>query len=1100
MKLNMRMPSLMVTFTILWAFALPTFAAATKGDGYQKSKIADARFGTGERENLLKKAYSLRKNLNEVVFGQDDAIAVLQEQLIQYLEGYPNRTGEPVMMNMIGLPGIGKSAILEYLKRSGYPVAEFDAQHYASSLSNRSLEEGIYSKLLNHGAFDGGSDKPLIVFVEELDKLVEKNAVTGVETTSSAIGTMNMISSEGKIHYYGRSYDVSNVMFITTMNLSPVEIEAFSREVLGTEKTYYDYTIEDFAKFDEWVRTQPSARYKVLSRMFRSNTVGRFGANTTIMTPLDREAYRKIIELQVNRAIRQNVLAKNAEKRATVSVHDSMYDFLLKNAVYAPSGARETVSRSNALIEQLISFGLKATGPGVTAVDRPRFIEVRYHPELDKVFVRVTEMVLDKNSKTKLHAGSAVAFEAVYNSRMRLFERPDQVTSVKPAYPSALAQSGIKPVTKREVFATRFPKSQEKTNLLRSNLANYLFGQTEAINILATDFESYYGRQGPAKKEPSSRAFAGFPGIGKSELFIRSAEILSLPIARLNMQKYSSDSAETVSAFGQALIQAVEEAKQNSKDGRYILLVEELDKVFEIAPNGQFVNRPIMALIKDLLNDGTVSISKEYSTQLVDVRDAFVGITMNFAVDRFGFQADPRLTSIEDVMQAWRRMKMSPSAIKNVLGSMFLPDTVSRLMTQLAIIRPLDRPAYTKIIDTQSEKVVATRLLDENKRNVGQIELKTTPAYRRYLFSESVIPSEGARNTTKSSNAMISTDLEYALARLPRSSKYAKEPLTITFDYSEARQVVRFKVQLTNTPLEKPMQIEERAIALKFPPTNLRGRISEQRMHISAHEFGHAFTGVRLGARFEHIVVVPTPDAGGYVKPNGIGGSAADMIARIYMILGSRAFERIIFAEDPLSPESVLRITSGPSTDIKMATVTLFNMLYELGMNPLGGTLDRNFNMGNGQYGRYQDMPSELAEKMGLILRDLEDEIIRETLAEHKQDWYVEKIVTLARAGAMTEKEFYDLIGRKLPPADRQSVGSTNAYFRKMFESALVKETGAKKLAAKDRVGLSKLTAHQQSERAIETFARVVQTRLMGDRTPAQMPLKTCSDLFISAR
>lgn len=1070
------------------------FAAGSKpkGEGYLKSDIADARFGTGDREKLLKLAYGLGTDLNKQVFGQEAAINAIQSKLIQYLEGYPNRTGEPVMMNMIGLPGIGKSAILEHLKKSGFPVAEFDAQNFAGDRfgGTRSLDDMIAHAVLTHE-----KDKPLIIVVEELDKLVERNAVTGTETTSSAIGTMNMISSEGKVHLHGgRFIPVSNIMFLTTMNLSPVEFETFSKEVLGVEKSYYDYALEDFAKFDAWIRGQPSARYKVLARMFRSNTVGRFGANTTIMQPLNEESYRKIISLQVERAIRQNVLDKNAAKRVTVDVHPSVIDFFFKEAVYAPSGARETVSLSNALMEQVVSFGVKAVGPGVTNVDRPRHIEVRYHHEMNRVFMRVTEMILEANSKTKLRPAGAIAFELKYDPASRRFLAPTDIQAVKPEYAKPSQEEiAERPVTKREVFEARFPKAQARIGGLREALAEHLFGQTDAISTLATDLEAYYGRQGAAKKEPSSRAFAGFPGIGKSELFLRAAETLELPVARLNMQKFASDSNETVEAFNKALAQVIDAAKENSKDGRYILLLEELDKVFEISPEGKFENRPIMATIKDMLNDGRIHINSDYSARVIDVRDAFVGITMNFAVDRFGFKADPRLTTIEDVISAWKRLKSSPAAVKDILGSMFLPDTVSRLMTQLVIMKPLDRPAYTKIIETQAEKVKGSRLLDKDGRNIGQIEMKTTPAYRQYLFTESVIPSEGARNTTKSANSMISTDLEYVLARLPRSSKYAKAPLTIIFDYSEAKQVVRFRIQRTEFPDEPALKVEDRSVALKFPSTRARGRVSEDRMHTSAHEFGHAFTGLRLGARFEYVVVVPTPDAGGYVKPNGQGRHAIDMVARLYMLLGSRAFERIVFSPNPMAPESVLRISAGPSRDIQMATTTLYNVLYELGMNPGGGTLDRNFSTGMGKYASYADMPNELAEKLGLILRDIENEIVRETLAEHSREWYVEKIIELARAGSMTEKEFYNLIGRKLPANNRQSVGSINEHFRSLFAKALVKPTSQEAVAAKDRAGLSKMTPAEQSERALDKFATIVGSHL--NPAPARM-VRSCEALF----
>jgi hypothetical protein len=181
-----------------------------------------------------------------------------------------------------------------------------------------------------------------------------------------------------------------------------------------------------------------------------------------------------------------------------------------------------------------------------------------------------------------------------------------------------------------------------------------------------------------------------------------------------------------------------------------------------------------------------------------------------------------------------------------------------------------------------------------------------------------------------------------------------------------------------------------------------------------------------------------------------------------------------------------------------MATVQLYQMLYLLGMDPNGGTIDRNFNLGMGKYATFADMPPELAAKLGLILRDMENVIVRETLQEHSRDWYVDKITQLARAGAMNEKEFYELIGRKLPGPDRRSVGSVNEYFRSLFEKSLVKPTKAEKMAAMDKTGNTNMTPAERSQRAMQTFKNILGNR-MGTASNAVAPklgIRSCEVLF----
>lgn len=1091
--------SIVGTFLVMTFFVAGAHAESQKT--FRRKDIADARFGEAERQRYLQNAYRIREGLSRVVFGQETAAAVLEAKTVQYFESFPNRKGESVVMNMIGLPGVGKSAMLEYLKKQGFPVLEFDAQSY-SSKKNSTFEQDLYWGLLQHLHLH----KPMIVFVEELDKIGERAADSkggrSEERTSDIIGTMNMIASEGKMsqpHGMGRTVDVSNVMFITTMNIAPEEFDAFSKEVLGNPKSYYDFSIEDFAAFDQWIRKDTSSYYKVLSKIFRSNTAGRLAANTTIMSPLGSDSYGKIIDVQIQRAIRQSVGDKNEAKRITVEVDPSVIDFLMKHAVYAPSGARETVLRVNSLLEQLINYGTKVTGEDVKSADKPRRLDIRYDAEKETVAVRVTEFGRVKG-KAGLHPSGAIAFEAKYDPMGRIFLPPASVATVKPAYSQTKdVDPAKKPVRKKEVIEARFPVGQKKTQGLAAYLDSRIFGQKEAIGTLVTDFDNYFGRKEAAKKEPSSRALAGFPGIGKSQLFIEAAHHLELPIVRFNMQRFQSDEQSVVNAFLDELENQITQASYERPDGRFMLLIEELDKVFELDQMGRFVNRPIMAVIKDLLNDGVIKTEGGHSK--IDVRGAFIGITMNFAVDLFGFEADPRLTSIDDVINAWKRLRGTPAAVKDVLGGLFLPDTVSRLMTLLTIIKPLDREAYAKVIELAAQAVKETRLLDEDKRNVTQFDFKMTDAYREYLMSETVIPSEGARNTAKSANLLLTTDLQYVLSKIPKSSPYATQALVVTLDYDPDKRAIRYDLQVAGKAPEAKsiLAVAERKVALNFPPTSVKGRVTESRMHVSAHEFGHAFTGARLGARFEHIVVTsPKPGTGGYVKPNGSGDSAADLLARVYMILGSRALERIVFSPDPLNSESVLRITAGPSADIQMATITLYHMLYKLGMNPEGGTVDRNFVKGTTKYAAFQEMPNELAEKLGLILRDIEDQIVRETLQEHPLEWYVDKISQLARAGSMNEKEFYRLIERELPEANRRSVGTVNEYFRSLFAKDLIPPTETERNAASARAGDVGLTAAEQVERALTSFSYIVRSRL-GEKPKGLHTVRVCSDLFQKA-
>jgi hypothetical protein len=476
----------------------------------------------------------------------------------------------------------------------------------------------------------------------------------------------------------------------------------------------------------------------------------------------------------------------------------------------------------------------------------------------------------------------------------------------------------------------------------------------------------------------------------------------------------------------------------------------------------------------------------------MNVRDAFMFITMNFSVDRFDFTADPRMTTIEDVIKAWKNMKSSPMMVKNLLGSMFLPETVNRLIARLSIMKPLDKASYQKIVDAQLGLVAAERLHDEHGRNLGQITVQMSSAYKKYLMAETVIPSEGARNTVVDAQKIISRDLNQALERLPRSSKYAKAPIVLTLDYLEAKTEVRVSVKLADGK-DSGISVYQAPVALKFPSPVARGLMSPTRLLTAAHEFGHAFVAMHLGLRFEHVVVVPpNTSMGGYVKFKRTGLTAKSMMAQVYATVASRALERLVLSPDPFKKEAVLDITAGASQDIKQATFSLYNMIYELGFDPAGGTLDRNFSMGMGKYASYEDLPSNLAEALGLILRDMENYVLDDITKTHRKNWFVDRIAKLGKAGAMNEKEFYSLTGYTYPGAGNDVYGVTS-YLRDLFDKYLTKMSSSEQKARAVPRGLTQLTVEQTLDRYTSEFARLVAKHL---HSAGEMTDSRCKELL----
>ncbi|MBL7671623.1 MAG: hypothetical protein JNM39_14150 [Bdellovibrionaceae bacterium] len=415
-------------------------------------------------------------------------------------------------------------------------------------------------------------------------------------------------------------------------------------------------------------------------------------------------------------------------------------------------------------------------------------------------------------------------------------------------------------------------------------------------------------------------------------------------------------------------------------------------------------------------------------------------------------------------------------------------------MSQFVVMKPLTEDDYRGVIARQTDKVVNARLFDEDGRNIGKIRVQLSPRYKKYLFNETVIPSEGARSTVVRTQGIISTDLEKAISALPKS-KFGAKPILLSLDFlpGSTEIVVSAKVDTPEAVAQKAEIIMKRSIALTFPRIDIQGKIPQQRLSVSAHELGHALVAARLGLRIDQVVVVPTtPGAGGYVKFKGDSMGASEMMAKVYATLASRAMERIIFSKDPKSDSSVLEITAGPSQDIKQATYGLFNMIYELGFDPNGGTIDRNFTMG-GKYADYASIPPELAEKLGKILRAMENQVLDDLLESHTKEWYVEKTIGLARQGAMSEQEFYALIGYEHPGENIETYGRTY-NIREMFQRVIRAKPAALKKAQGQRRGLQNETVEETVERYLSVFAGILQTNLHPEKSRSSV--MGCHKLF----
>lgn len=998
-----------------------------KPRGYQRYDIAHARYKSGGIKAYLQDSYSIKERLDEEIVGQGEVTQALQAALIRYFEGYGTRTAEPVYLNLIGLTGLGKTSLFRVLEDMGFPVKFIQLQAYSGQEWN-DLPYHISRAVKYYH-----QNQPLILVLDELDKVAEisggDSKSSTEETTQKVVGTINDIISEGKLREL--DLDLSNVFVVTTMNFSREEVSRYIQETFRgkkNQKDFFDFTIADLQKFHRWLSRHPSAKYKVISNIFRPNTTGRVAPNTVMVKPFDDHAYDALIALQVYKTVERETTGANAAKRIEVDSTPAFRTFLKKWAIFPPTGARETVMKGDALIADAILYGTKYTSGELSlSRDRPRKLLLDYDSHLKKVVVRITPQF---QVNGKLKNGKTVALELDFDPSSKTFVLPEGVKSVEPVsykHPPKRASR----VTLADVRAARYPKIAQKAEGLSAKLNETLYGMEDLTSLIEEMAKRFLSRQSISSKEPEAKILASFPGVGKTDLLRMTAEYLGIPFVQVDLKEYTSADSSVIANFIYQLNQKIKEATNGNPGQPYVLGLEELDKLYEINPKtGGFVDRTLMSLINRILSEG--KISGEYGSSLdsnrfngtIDFHNAFILVTMNFMGDIIGFSADPRLTTVEDVVKASKELASTPAVRREVLKRIYLPETISRLFPYLHIVRSPDRKTYSKIIrEKASVQAVKERLLSTNGELKTQVEIDATDRYYDvYLFNESVIPSEGARYSMVSAARMVKEHIEKSLAALKGDRLLHDRPVRLRFDFDpETSEWIVFAAPIKNDSPVEFRELHRERLQLVFPPIWIKRNASSKRLLVAVHEFGHAFSAIHMGLRIEYMTCVPPDDVvGGYVKyaSEQMVTMASKLISRLYSGLASRAFERIFLSQDGAQPESVLKISTGSSGDIASVTQELWYVLYELGLDPDGGTLDRKARSAYDPLARsadFEQLPTEKVEAFGKILRGMESELVRRFLVLRPIEWYREKISEFALKGGMNEKQFYALIGYRHP-------------------------------------------------------------------------------------
>ncbi len=161
------------------------------------------------------------------------------------------------------------------------------------------------------------------------------------------------------------------------------------------------------------------------------------------------------------------------------------------------------------------------------------------------------------------------------------------------------------------------------TDRIRTELRKYVHGQDNAINVFATGYfraGMLSMLDGSRKRPRASFLFAGPPGVGKTFLAEKVADVLKLPFMRFDMSEYS-DKEANLEFCGS------DKVYKNSKSGNVTGFVAEHPKCILLFDEIEKAHSCIIHLFLQILDAGR--LRDNYTDEEVSFSDAIIIMTTN---------------------------------------------------------------------------------------------------------------------------------------------------------------------------------------------------------------------------------------------------------------------------------------------------------------------------------------------------------------------------------------------------------------------------------------------------------------------------------------
>lgn len=295
----------------------------------------------------------------------------------------------------------------------------------------------------------------------------------------------------------------------------------------------------------------------------------------------------------------------------------------------------------------------------------------------------------------------------------------------------------------------------EKAKSMHDELSKVIFGQDNAINIFTTGYFQALLRAQTDQKRSRPLAtflFAGPPGVGKTFLAEKSAEILDLPFKRFDMSEYSLNDASME-------FSGTDPSYKSSKEGNVTGFVAKHKNCVLLFDEVEKAHITVIHLFLQMLDGGRV-------------KDTFTGKTVSFtnAIIIFTTNAGKQLyegSEISDFSCVPRKviLKALQKDVNPINGLPYFPEAICSRFASGNVIMFNHMTAHNLREISKREIIRQTKNL---KEQLG-IEISIDPlVYTALLFSEGA--AIDARTITARSESFLDNEL-YELFRLMGSDK-----------------------------------------------------------------------------------------------------------------------------------------------------------------------------------------------------------------------------------------------------------------------------------------------------------------------------------------